>query len=94
MLLEAIIRDGPIIMREKHDKDGKVFGHEYVSHPALIELPKMIANLGMTPQEFMATPRQISKQGTEEDGVKTIADLMSHVGEIIRKKSTALPGAG
>lgn len=87
MLLEDVIRDGPTLKREKYGADGAVIGHDYVTHPALLALPKMIADLGMTPQEFMATPRQIAKQDTEEEGVKTIADLMSRVGETLRKKS-------
>ena len=89
MLLEDVIRDGPTLKREKHNSEGKVIGYDYVTHPALLALPKMIADLGMTPQEFMATPRQIAKQGSEEEGIKTISDLLSSVGETIRKKSEA-----
>lgn len=87
MLLEDVIRDGPTLKREKYNSEGEVIGYDYVTHPALLALPKMIADLGMTPQEFMATPRQIAKQGSEEEGIKTISDLLSSVGETIRKKS-------
>jgi len=85
MLLEDIIRDGTTIKREKYDSQGKVIAAEYVHHPALNALPKMIADLGMTPGEMMITPRAISKQVTEDEGVKTIADLMAKVGEKLKK---------
>lgn len=87
MLLEDIIRDGTTIKREKIDSQGNVIGTEYVHHPALNVLPKMIADLGMTPGEMMITPRAISKQVTEEEGVKTIADLMSRVGETLKRRT-------
>lgn len=87
MLLEDIIRDGTTIKRERTDAQGNVIGVDYVHHPALNALPKMIADLGMTPQEMMITPRALTKQITEDDGVKTIADIMSRVGEVMRKKT-------
>lgn len=86
-LLEDIVRDGPTIKREKHNSEGKVIGHDIIHHPALNVLPKMIADLGMTPQEFMLTPRALTKQHSEEEGVKTIADLMARVGSVVRNKS-------
>lgn len=86
MLLEDIIRDGTTIKREKFDGRGNLIGTEYVHHPALNALPKMIADLGMTPGEMMITPKAISKQITEDEGVKTIADLMSKVGETLKRK--------
>lgn len=86
MLLEDIIRDGTTIKREKFDSQGNVIGVEYVHHPALNALPKMISDLGMTPGEMMITPKAISKQITEDEGVKTIADLMSKVGETLKRK--------
>jgi hypothetical protein len=52
---------------------------EYVMHPALQALPKLIADLGMHPNEFMITPKAIAKQDGEEEGIKTLADLMSGV---------------
>lgn len=86
MLLEDIIRDGTTIKREKFDGKGNIIGTEYVHHPALNALPKLIADLGMTPGEMMITPKAISKQITEDEGVKTIADLMSKVGETLKRK--------
>lgn len=87
MLLEDVIRDGPTLKREKHNQLGEVIGYDYVTHPALLALPKMIADLGMTPQEFMATPRAIAKQSTEEEGAETLAQFLSNLGTKMQKKS-------
>jgi hypothetical protein len=74
---ESILQDGTILKREKMTKQGLQI--EYVMHPALQALPKLIADLGMHPNEFMITPKAIAKQDGEEEGIKTLADLMSGV---------------
>lgn len=86
MLQEDIVRDGPTVKRKKYDKDGNYLYTEYVHHPALNVLPKLIADLGMTPQEFMLTPRAIAKQDVEEEGVKSFAGVMAKLGTAIRKQ--------
>lgn len=86
MSLEDIIRDGTMVKSEKLDREGRVIGFEIKPHPSMLALPKLIAELGVTPQEAMITPRQLAKQGSEEDGLKTIADLMSQVGKAARKE--------
>ncbi|GJQ44271.1 MAG: hypothetical protein EDM77_03720 [Candidatus Jettenia sp. AMX1] len=86
MLLEDVIRDGPTIQSEVFDKHGTVIGHEMKHHPALNVLPKLIADLGMSPQEFMITPKAIAKQGTEEKGIETLGDLLSKIGSNMQKK--------
>lgn len=85
MLLEDIIRDGTIVKSERFNAAGEVIGFEAKSHPSLLVVPKLIAELGMTPQEMMITPRQIAKQGSEETGITTIADLMGDIGNKIKK---------
>lgn len=87
MLLEDVIRDGPTLKREKWDKDGNVLGHEYVPHPALLTLPKMIADLGMTPQEFLATPRSVAKVDDEDKGTESLAQFLSKLGNKMQKKA-------
>lgn len=79
---EAILQDGTVLKREKRTKEGLQI--EYVMHPALQALPKLIADLGMHPHEFMITPKAIAKQDTEEEGLKTLADLMSGVARKIK----------
>ncbi len=82
MCLEDIIRDGTMVKSEKFNTSGQVIGHDIKPHPSLLVVPKLLAELGMTPQEAMITPRQIAKQGSEEEGVKTIADLIGSVGKL------------
>lgn len=86
MCLEDIIRDGTMVKSEKLSADGRVIGHEVKPHPSLLVVPKLLVELGMTPQEAMITPRQIAKQGSEEEGVKTIADLIGAVGKLQKPK--------
>ena len=92
MLLEDVIRDGPTLRREKWDKDGNVLGYEYVPHPALLTLPKMIADLGMTPQEFLATPRSVAKVDDEEKGTESLAQFLSKLGNKMQKKAVTAAG--
>jgi hypothetical protein len=85
MLIEDIIRDGTVLKREKHDaKDNLVI--EYVTHPSLLALPKLVADLGLNPAEFMITPRAIARDKNERDVGKTLAEMMSRAGRGLKKK--------
>lgn len=81
MLQEDILRDGTVVKSQKYDKKGNVYQEEVKLHPSLYALPKLIADLGMTPEQFMITPKAQSKNKNEEDAVKSIADLMKSAGE-------------
>lgn len=87
MLQEDVVRDGPTINRKRYDKDGNLISTEYVHHPALNVLPKLIADLAMTPQDFMLTPRAIAKQEDDVEGVKSFAGIMAKLGTAINKQS-------
>jgi hypothetical protein len=82
MCQEDIIRDGPMIKVEKFDGFGRVIGYDYKPHPSLLVVPKLIAELGMTPQESMITARQIAKDGNEKELPKTLADLLCSVPDL------------
>ncbi len=85
MLIEDIIRDGTVLKREKRDaKDNLVV--EYVTHPSLLALPKLVADLGLNPAEFMITPRAIARDKNERDVGKTLAEMMSRAGRGLKKK--------
>jgi len=86
MCLEDIIRDGTMVKSEKFDTNGKVIGFEVKPHPSLLVVPKPLAELGMTPQEAMITPRQIARQGSEEEGAQTLADLIGGVKKLTKPK--------
>ena len=85
-LMEDIQRDGTMLKKEKHDKDGVYLGYEVVPHPSLLSLIKLSDSLGITANEMMVTPKALSKQEDEEEGMKTIADLMSSIGKGMKKK--------
>jgi len=85
-LMEDIQRDGTMLKKEKHDKDGKYLGYEPVPHPSLLSLIKLSDSLGVTANEMMITPKALSKQEGEDEGIKTIADLMSRIGGGLKKK--------
>jgi hypothetical protein len=85
-LMEDIQRDGTILKKEKHDKDGVYLGYEVVPHPSLLSLIKLSDSLGITANEMMVTPKALSKQEDEDEGLKTIADLMSSIGKGMKKE--------
>jgi len=85
-LMEDIQRDGTMLKKEKHDKDGNYLGYEVVPHPSLLSLVKLSDSLNITPNEMMATPKALSKQEEDEEGMKTLADLMSSIGRGMNKE--------
>ncbi len=86
MLQEDIIRDGSLVKQTKETKYGTDV--EYKPHPALLALPKMIQNLGMTPDQFMITPKAQAKLEDEEAGAKTIAQLLGSIGKKANKEGS------
>jgi hypothetical protein len=76
-LTEDIMRDGGVVLREKYDKDGKLHTVEYVPHPNLMALPKIIADLGLTPREMNITPKAVKDGKDSEEQGKTLAGIMS-----------------
>jgi len=83
MLQEDILRDGTIVRRETPTREGlKV---EYVPHPSLQVLPKLIADLGITPAELLITPRAMKKADADEEGAKTLAEMMAGIGRNLQR---------
>lgn len=76
---EDIIEDGIVIKSEKQDKDGNVIGFEYRPHPALAIYSKMILDFGLTPDNFLMTPKSIAKaaKDTDDAEIETSATIMS-----------------
>lgn len=85
-LLEDIQRDGTIIKKMKHDKDGKEISFDVVSHPSLFTVPKLLQALNMPLSEFLLTPKSRAKLETEDEVVGGLADLLSSIGKRIKKK--------
>ncbi|GAB4567301.1 MAG: hypothetical protein Tsb0017_27790 [Geothermobacteraceae bacterium] len=85
MLQEDILRDGTIVRRETPTREGlKV---DYVPHPSLQVLPKLIADLGITPAEMLITPRAAKKADADEEGAKTLAEMMAGIGRNLQRGS-------
>jgi hypothetical protein len=87
MLQEDILRDGTLIKSQKFDKAGTCYQEELRLHPSLYALPKMIRDLGMTPEQFLITPKAQAKNTNEEEAVKTISDLMREAGAAMAMKN-------
>ena len=83
-LIEDILRDGTVVKREKHDATGNLV-IEYVTHPSLLALPKLIADLGLNPAEFLITPRSISKIDDNDKDRNTFAESMTRVSKVMAK---------
>lgn len=84
-LKESMLDDGPVIMSDKLDKDGNVIGHELKLHPALQAIPKLTEVLGLTPKDAMLTPKAVISKGDEDEGRKTMADVMADLGRKMRE---------
>jgi len=68
---EDILEDGVVIKSEKIDKDGGVIGFEYRVHPALAVYTKLLGDLGLTPNDFVMTPREINRAERHKDKEET-----------------------
>ncbi len=64
---EDILEDGVVIKSVKIDKDGNTIGFEYRQHPALAIYTKLLGDLGLTPNDFVMTPREISRAERHKD---------------------------
>jgi hypothetical protein len=80
MLLDDIVRDGTMAKKQKFDKNGEPVGFEVVPHPSLFALPKLLADLGLTPAEFLITPQAIAKNKVEKKKAKSLADIFTSFG--------------
>jgi hypothetical protein len=80
LLVEDIQRDGTILKKEKHDKNGAYLGYEVVPHPSLLSLAKLVDSLNITPGELMITPQSIAKNKVEKKKAQTLADIFSGFG--------------
>jgi len=81
-----ILEDGTIIKSEKLNKEGEVIGYEYKLHPGLLALPKLLSDFGLTLPDFRLTPKEIHRSKDVEDGVQTIAQILSGAGTASREK--------
>jgi hypothetical protein len=81
-LRSAILDDGTVIKSEKFDADGKVIGYELKVHPALLALPKLSKELGLSFSDFMITPAAIDRKKEGEKVADTLADIFKGVAKL------------
>ena len=77
VMLEEVMDAGGVILRKKYDKNGVLQSEEYVPHPNLHSIPKLIADLNITPRELNATPRSRTDDKNAKEGNNTLAGIMS-----------------
>lgn len=82
---EAILADGVTVLLGKIDKDGNPIVEDIKLHPGLLALSKLTEALGLTSRDMMITPKEISRSGVVEDGVKTISDMLLTIGNPKKK---------
>ncbi len=80
MMQEDIMRDGTMVKSLKYDKKGNLIQEEYKPHPSLTVLPKMISDLGMSPDNFMITPKAKDRSSNEKEAVRAITDVLGTAG--------------
>jgi len=88
-LLEDVMRDGGVCKRLKYDKNGVLQSEEFVPHPGLLAIPKLIADLGINPREMNITPKAIKDDKNTEEANKTAAGLMSDMARRMREREGA-----
>ena len=74
-LRRDILDDGTTIKSEKFDADGKVIGYEIKVHPALLAMPKLQKDFGISLTDFNLTPAAESKVKTDKEVSETIAGI-------------------
>lgn len=85
-LRRAILEDGTVIKSEKFDADGKVIGYELKVHPALLALPKLQKEFGLSLTDFMLTPAAIERKKDGDKVVDTLASIFQGVSGALGKK--------
>jgi len=74
-LRRDILEDGTTIKSEKFDADGKVIGYEIKVHPALLAMPKLQKDFGISLTDFNLTPAAEAKIKSDEKTAESIASI-------------------
>lgn len=84
-LRRDILDDGTTIKSEKFDADGKVIGYEIKVHPALLALPKLQKEFGISLTDFNLTPAAETRVKTDEKTAETISSIFAMASEGMTK---------
>lgn len=71
----AILEHGAVVESARFDKDGKAIGYELKPHPALLALPNLMKNLGISFTDYNLTPAALEKVKTDKETAATLADI-------------------
>jgi len=83
-LRRDILDDGTTIKSEKFDADGKVIGYEIKVHPALLALPRLQKDFGISLTDFNLTPAAVSRTKATEEAAETLADILSGINRKVK----------
>lgn len=86
---ERILSDGTILKNAKLSKDGVLLGWDYVVHPALAVLPKLLASLNISFGDALLTPASIAKHKAEGDADKKM-DVMGAMAAATNQLATIM----
>lgn len=80
-LMEEVLNNGTTISREKFNTMGDVVGQDMISHPNLLNIGKLLQSLNLNLSEFLLTPLSRAKIDQGKEGISTIAELLSNIGQ-------------
>lgn len=74
----AILEHGAVVESARFDKNGNPIGYDLKPHPALLALPNLMKNLGISFQDFMITPAALEKKKSDDDARETFGSILAN----------------
>lgn len=71
----AILEHGTVVETARVDKNGNTIGYDLKPHPALLALPNLMKNMGISFTDFMMTPAALERKKADDNAAVTIADV-------------------
>jgi hypothetical protein len=87
----AILEHGTVVETARVDKNGVVIGYDLKPHPALLALPNLMKNMGISFPDFMMTPAAIERKKDDDKAVATIADIFRSAGNALAQAKAVTP---
>lgn len=66
---------------------------EYKLHPALLALPKLIDDFGLTLPAAMLTPRELARHKVDDKGAEALAVMAGKAGKLLKGTPSAVPAS-
>jgi hypothetical protein len=87
----AILEHGTVVETARVDKNGTVIGYDLKPHPALLALPNLMKNMGISFTDFMMTPAAQERKKTDDSAITTIADIFKSAGNALAQAKAVTP---